>query len=52
MFDEFGIDGLYDSGYEVPKVYLAVINHRQLLFQSFYCRVMVESVDLMLLWGL
>lgn len=52
MFDEFGIDGLYDSGYEVAEGYLAVKDHGEFLFQPVYCWVMVESVDLGFVWGL
>lgn len=52
MLNEFGIDGLCDSGYEVSEGYLVVKNHGEFLFQSFCCLVMVESVDLRLLWGL
>lgn len=52
MFNEFGVDGLYDSGYEVAEGYLAVKNHGEFLFQSFYCWVMVDSVDVRLVWGL
>ena len=48
MFDEFGIDGLHDSGNEVAEGYLAVPNCREFLFQSFYCWVMVESIELRL----
>jgi len=48
MFDEFSIDGLHNSRYKVPEGYLSVKNHGEFLFQSFYCWVMVESVDLRL----
>jgi len=48
MFDEFGIYGLHDSRHEVSEGYLSIKNHGELLFQSFYCWVMVESVDLWL----
>ena len=46
MFDEFGIDGLYNSRYKVSEGYLPFKNHRKFLFQSFHCWLMVESVDL------
>lgn len=48
MLDKFGINGLHDSRYEVAEGYLPVKDHGELLFQLFYCRLMVESIDLRL----
>lgn len=52
MFDKFSIDRLYDSAYEVAEGYLAIMDHGELLFQSFCCRFMVEPIYLRLGRGL
>ena len=52
MFDEFGVYGLHNSRHEFAEGYLSVKDRRELLFQLFYCRLMVESVELRLVWGL
>jgi hypothetical protein len=48
MFDKLGIDRLHDPRHEVAEGYLSVGDHKEFLFQPFYCRVMVKSVDLRL----